>query len=196
LQACARQKRASRIADQDGNIHPQASIKKCRDALREIRRIKQIANQNDIDAGRRSLREIVVDRHKVDRVRSRVQAGRHDGVTIDIRGDHLLRCRLGGGDADKSGAGAKIEDATTGNDRGMIENVTREREAAAPRISPIGRGKIIIRFGQPPQAAARTRPVQANFRYGRHDCSRKVGLDETIKLGDWLGDWDDVWGDI
>ena len=100
--------------------------------------VADVAGQHDIPARLRAdeIGGLDLQRHAVG-----VGVERHGGQSeaVDIGRDDAGRACLGGGDPGEAGAGAEIQHALSRDERGMIQQMPRQRLPARPCEGPEGR---------------------------------------------------------
>lgn len=184
LEARARQRRPPGITDEDLDVRRKAAIEEGGDAVGEFGIIEKIAGEDDVGARCVARENVGACRRDGDVVCGGVELGCRDRIGIGIDGGDVAGARFGRGDANEARAAAKIDDDTVRDCIGMIENVARKREAAAPVLRPVRRFTIFVGLRETPKAAAWAGLMRTDFGNGRNRRERQVLFDKVGNFRD------------
>ena len=78
---------------------------------------------------------------------------------------------------------AKIEDALAGDDRAIVEHISRKRQGASPIMRPVGRPEpFFVLSRQAPETAGWRRLVQLNLGNAGHRRNRQVHANKDSRI--------------
>ena len=143
-QALARQIAASGIADEHVAPVCAATVEEGEHGDGDLRCIEHVTAEDEVYGRRDISGDIERYRHQPYPIRLGVDLECVAAIGIGFGSEDFRRARPHGGDADEAGTGAEIEHTLAGDHFGVVEHMPRQRQAAAPDESPIGRRRIAI----------------------------------------------------
>jgi hypothetical protein len=142
-----RQVASTRIADEDVDPTRPRRREPSEDALRERALVAAVAGQDHVRVRRLLVEHVADDERDPVSVGARVQRCGRRRESVDVRRRDLGGPGLQRGDRADAGSRREVEHPTAADRLGMVTQVARDREPAAPCERPVREGGVrIVRF--------------------------------------------------